>query len=229
MGWSGGGLGMTHPEGGTGSARAFGILGGTFDPVHEGHLALAAEARAVLDLGHVLFVPNADPPHKQDQRVTPSMHREAMVSLAIEGRPGFVLSRIELERPGPSYAVDTVADLAGQSRADGRPEPWFVLSAEVLDDFHTWRQPERVLDLCRIAVAPRPGAEPLDQSWVTQHYPGREDRFAFLPGPELDIAATDIRERVARGEPIDTLVPDSVASYIAAQGLYLAERRAAKR
>ena len=229
MGWSGGGLGMTHPEGGTGSARAFGILGGTFDPVHEGHLALAAEARAVLDLDHVLFVPNADPPHKQDQRVTPSMHREAMVSLAIEGRPGFALSRIELERPGPSYAVDTLADLASQSRADGRPEPWFVLSAEVLDDFHTWRQPERVLDLCRIAVAPRPGAEPLDRSWVTQHYPGREDRFAFLPGPELDIAATDIRERVARGEPIDTLVPDSVASYIAAQGLYVAERGAAKR
>jgi len=227
MGWPGGGLGMTHPEDGprsesaSGSARAFGILGGTFDPIHEGHLALAAEARAVLDLDHVLFVPNADPPHKQDQAVTPSMHREAMVSLAIEGRPRFVLSRIELERPGPSYAVDTVADLADQSRVEGRPEPWFVLSAEVLEDFHTWRQPDRVLDLCRIAVAPRPGAEPLDRSWVRQHYPGREDRFAFLPGPELGIAATDIRERVAHGRSIDELVPAAVASYITAEGLYV--------
>lgn len=211
---------MTDARVGEGDAKAFGILGGTFDPIHDGHLALAAEALRELDLEHVLFVPNADPPHKQDQTVTHSTHREAMAALAIEPEPHFVLSRIELERPGPSYAVDTVAELAERSRVEGRPEPWFVMSAEVLDGFASWREPEHILELCRVAVAPRPGAQPLDASWVAQHFPGRESRFAFLPGPELDIASTGIRERLARGESIDGLVPDSVARYIERADLY---------
>lgn len=217
------GLGVTDSRQGTSGQRAIGILGGTFDPVHNGHLALAREALQVLRLEQVLFVPNADPPHKQDSAVTPAGHREAMVALAIEPEPALVLSRIELERPGPSYAVDTVTDLAARSRGEGRPEPWFVLSAEVLDGFGTWRQPDRILELCRIAVAPRPGAEPLDRAWVAAHYPGREARFAFLPGPELDIASTTIRERVGRGEPIRDLAPASVVGYIESQGLYRAE------
>jgi nicotinate-nucleotide adenylyltransferase len=200
--------------------RALGILGGTFDPVHRGHLALAAEAQQLLDLEQVLFVPNADPPHKQDQAVTEARHREAMVAAAIGETPTFVLSRIELERPGPSYAVDTVADVAERSATEGRPEPWFVLSAEVLDGFHGWRQPDRVLEHCRIAVAPRPGAQPLDVTWVSRHFPGREDRFAFLPGPELDIAATVIRERVANGQSIEALAPAAVIAYIERHGLY---------
>ena len=209
-----------------GSGRgAIGILGGTFDPVHLGHLALAAEARSLLDLEQVLFVPNADPPHKQDQPVTAAHQREAMVALAIAEHPAFVLDRIELERPGPSYAVDTVAALAERCRTQGRPEPWFVLSAEVLEDFHTWRQPERVLELCRVAVAPRPGAEPLDRSWVTQHYPGREDRFAFLPGPELDIASTVIRARVCDGADVSDLVPTAVRIYIKTHRLYRSDER----
>ncbi len=200
--------------------RAIGILGGTFDSIHLGHLALAREAWSELGLAQILFVPNADPPHKQNQRITAAEHREAMVALAIAGESAFVLSRLELERPGPSYAVDTVAELAARSRRERRPEPWFVLSAEVLDDFHEWHQPDRMLDLCRIAVAPRPGAEPLDRAWVMAHYPGREDRFAFLPGPELDIASTTIRERVRAGLPIGELVPAAVARYIEAEGLY---------
>lgn len=202
--------------------RALGILGGTFDPVHDGHLALAREALAELDLERVLFVPNADPPHKQQQVVTSARHREAMVALAIAPEPAFELSRIELERPGPSYAVDTVAELAERSRAEGRPEPWFVMSAEVLDDFAGWREPDRIMRLCRVAVAPRPGAGPLDRHWVAEHHPGFEDRFAFLPGPELDIASTRIRERVAAGQPIDDRVPDVVVRYIEAEGLYRA-------
>lgn len=201
-------------------ARAFGILGGTFDPVHLGHLALAGEARTELDLERVLFVPNADPPHKQGQAVTPARHREAMVTLAIADEPAFVLSRIELERPGLSYAVDTVAELAARSRAEGRPEPWFILSAEVLEDFDSWHQPRRVMELTRLAVAPRPGAAPLDRTWVSRHYPGFEDRFAFLPGPELDIASTDIRAAVAAGRSIASSVPGPVADYIARERLY---------
>jgi nicotinate-nucleotide adenylyltransferase len=200
--------------------RTFGILGGTFDPIHDGHLALAREALDVLDLEHVLFVPNADPPHKPAGAVTAAVHREAMVGLAIEPERAFVLSRIELERPGPSYAIETVTALADRARGEGRPEPWFVLSAEVLDDFATWREPERILDTVRLAVAPRPGADPLDERWVAATYPGREERFAFLPGPMLDIASTTVRARVAAGEPIDDLVPPVVARYIAEHGLY---------
>jgi nicotinate-nucleotide adenylyltransferase len=147
-----------------------------------------------------------------------------MVALAIEPVPAFVLSRLELERPGPSYAVDTVAELARRSHEEGRPEPWFVMSAEVLDDFHAWRAPERILELCRIAVAPRPGAEPLDDSWVRARFPGRERRFRFLPGPELDIASTGIRARVASGRTITGLVPASVLRYIEEHGLYAGER-----
>jgi nicotinate-nucleotide adenylyltransferase len=216
---------------GTGAtpARPFGILGGTFDPIHAGHLALAHEARTILGLDHVLFVPNADPPHKRSQEVTAARHREAMVTLAIGAEPGLRLSRLELDRPGPSYAVDTVAELAGRSRAEGRPEPWFILSAEVLDDFHTWREPLRILELCRIAVAPRPGADSLGRAWLSEHYPGREDRFEFLPGPELDIASTVIRDRVGRGQSISGLVPEAVERYIVEHGLYRLPSRAGAR
>lgn len=218
-----------HPGTGATPARPFGILGGTFDPIHGGHLALAQEARIVLGLDHVLFVPNSDPPHKRSQEVTPARHREAMVRLAIGTEPGLRLSRLELDRPGPSYAVDTVAELAERSRAEGRPEPWFILSAEVLDDFHTWREPLRILELCRIAVAPRPGADSLGRAWLAQHYPGREDRFEFLPGPELDIASTVIRDRVGRGQSISGLVPEAVERYIVEHGLYRLPSRAGAR
>ncbi len=224
MGRRGGSLGVSKGGSEGPSAGAFGILGGTFDPVHCGHLALAREALAVLDIDSVLFVPNADPPHKRGVAVTAAVHREAMVDLAIAPEPGFVLSRVELERPGPSYAVDTVSQLAQRSRAEGRPEPWFVLSAEVLEGFAAWREPDRILALCRIAVAPRPGAEPLDAAWVRANHPGREDRFTFLPGPELDIASTAIRERVRRGQSIDELTPAPVVRYIAQRGLYRAAR-----
>jgi nicotinate-nucleotide adenylyltransferase len=215
-----GGLGVSEDGPEPWALRAIGILGGTFDPVHRGHLALAREALAELDLEQVLFVPNADPPHKRGQAVTAAHHREAMVTRAIEPEPAFVLSRVELERPGPSYAVDTVIEMADRSRAEGRPEPWFVLSAEVLEGFHGWRDPEGILRHCRVAVAPRPGAEPLDRDWVTAHFPGFEDRFAFLPGPELDIASTAIRERIARGQPVDDLLPEAVLRYIETEGLY---------
>lgn len=211
---------MTEPAVASPAARAVGILGGTFDPVHLGHLALAHEALAELALERVLFVPNATPPHKPERAVTAAHHRAAMVLLAIEPDPAFELSRIELERTGPSFAVDTVAELAARASEEGRPEPWFILSAEVLDGFHGWRQPERILELCRLAVAPRLGSEPIDHDWVARRYPGREERFAFLPGPELDIASTTIRERVRQGLSVEALVPAAVEHYILEHGLY---------
>ena len=211
---------MAHIPVASGTRRAIGILGGTFDPIHDGHLALAHEALAVLDLERVLFVPNARPPHKRDQIVTSASHREAMIRLAIADVPGFLLSRIELERGGPSYAVDTVTELAAMSRAEGRIEPWFILSVEALADLPSWRAPLRILEVCRIAVAPRQGSEDIDAAWVAERFPGHVERFTFLPGPELDIASTTIRDRVAAGLTIDRLVPPAVERYIMETGLY---------
>jgi nicotinate-nucleotide adenylyltransferase len=200
--------------------RAIGILGGTFDPIHDGHLALAREARAALDLDRVLFVPNARPPHKRDQIVTSAYHREAMIRLAIAGEPGFELSRIELDRVGPSYAVDTVTQLAVLSQAEGRPEPWFILSAEALAELPTWREPLAILERCRVAVAPRPGSEAIDEGWVTEHFPAHRERITFLAGPSVDIASTTVRDRVAAGMPISGLVPAAVERYVDEAGLY---------
>ena len=200
--------------------RALGILGGTFDPVHVGHIALARQALDELDLERVLFVPNGDPPHKQDQAVTAASEREVMVRLAIADEPGLDLSRVELEREGPSYAVDTVVELAGLSRSEGRPEPWFILSAEAFSEFDTWRDPERILEMCRLAVAQRAGAELSVSEAMVARFPGFEDRIMFLSGPMVDVASTDIRELVAAGEAIDALVPAVVAERIREQNLY---------
>jgi nicotinate-nucleotide adenylyltransferase len=204
--------------------QAIGILGGTFDPIHLGHLALAREARQALDLESVLVVPNAIPPHK-GPGVSASEHRAAMVHLAIADDPALELSTLELDRPGPSYAVDTVAAVAERSRAEGRPEPWFILSDEALAELPTWRQPQRILELARIAAAPRPGWPRPQPDWLEEHFPGRSSRVTFLDGPALDIAASDVRARVARGEDISGLVPAAVAAYVTGHGLYGAASR----
>jgi nicotinate-nucleotide adenylyltransferase len=202
------------------ASRAIGILGGTFDPVHVGHLAVADVALGALDLDRVVLMPAGLPPHKLDRPITDAAHREAMLRLAIAGRPGLEVSRLELERPGPSYAVDTLAHVADVSTAEGRPAPWFILSGEALAGFPDWRDPDRILELGRIAVAPRPGAAVPDAAWLEATFPGRADRFAFLPGPRVAVSATDIRRRVLEGRPIDGLVPPSVERYIMEHDLY---------
>ena len=133
-----------------------GILGGTFDPVHHGHLVIAEEAREALGLERVVLVPAAQPPHKPGRPVTAAAHRLAMLELATGGNPAFSISRVELERGGPSYTVETL----GVLRSGGVADPWFILSAEALAEFPDWREPARVLDLCRLAVVPRGGYEP---------------------------------------------------------------------
>ncbi len=193
-----------------------GILGGTFDPIHHGHLVIAEEAREALGLERVLLVPTASPPHKPGRPVTDAADRLAMVGLAIAGNPGFEVSRVETERGGASYTVDTLAALA----ADGIDQPWFILSAEALAGFAAWREPGRILDLCRLAVVPRDGYEPLDRAWIAERFPGREDRVRFLPGPLLPISGSVVRRRAAVGRSVRYLVPDAVARYIAAHRLY---------
>jgi nicotinate-nucleotide adenylyltransferase len=195
-----------------------GVFGGTFDPIHHGHLAIAEEAREALGLERVLFVPAAASPFKTDGDATDAVHRLAMVEAAIEGNPSFTCSRLELDRPGPSFTVDTLAALAGEG--SGPDALWLILSSEALAGLPRWREPGRILDLARLAVVPRAGHDPLGPDWACATFPGREDRFRFLPGPLLPISGSVIRRRAAAGRSVRYLVPDAVARYIKMYGLY---------
>jgi nicotinate-nucleotide adenylyltransferase len=206
---------LSNPE-----PRALGILGGTFDPIHDAHLAIAQATLEALDLEAVLFVPAGLPPHKRDRVVTPPRHRVAMTELAVSSNPAFRVSRIEVERTGPSYAVDTVHEIADRSAAEGRPSPVFIVSVETLRGLITWREPQRLVSLCRLAVAPRCGHRRPGNEWLAEHFPGLEQQVMFLDGPELGHSGSDIRARVASGRSISYLVPTPVDAYIARNHLY---------
>jgi nicotinate-nucleotide adenylyltransferase len=198
----------------------WGILGGTFDPIHYAHLAIAESAREELGLAGVLFVPAGLPPHKPDRIVSAPSHRAAMVELAIADNPAFRLSRMELDRSGPSYSVDTVRLLL-EADPEGSPERYvFIVSAEALASLHTWREPRRLLELTELAVVPRLGVRSPGRAWVAEHFPGQEDRVLFLDGPELGHSASDIRRRASQGRSIRYLVPAAVEAYIKEHSLY---------
>ena len=204
------------------ATRPWGVLGGTFDPIHLGHLAVAEQTRQTLDLAGVVFIPAAQSPLKLGRPATPAEQRVAMVELAVAGNDAFRVSRMELERPTPSYTVDTLQALhaGGRIAGAGLPDPWLILSAESLRGLVDWRLPERLLDLCRVAVVPRRGFEAPPPGWIEERFPGRADRFLMLDGPDLGPSATDIRARMASGRSIRYLVPNAVARYIDTQGLY---------
>ena len=203
---------------------SLGILGGTFDPIHVGHLAIAEQVREVLGLERVLFVPSRLPVHKPGRPVSPADDRVAMVALAIAGNPAFALSREEVDRPGPSYAVDTLEAFADEARAAGRePDLTFILSAEAYAGLPTWHRPARILELSRMAVVPRPGTPPADPDEIARLLPGADRRTVLVDGPLLDVSASSIRARVAGGRSIRYLVPDAVIAYISDHGLYASE------
>jgi nicotinate-nucleotide adenylyltransferase len=195
-----------------------GILGGTFDPIHHGHLAIAEEARESLGLETVVFVPAAESPFKTERATSPAADRVAMAEAAIAGNPAFDVSRMEIERPAPSWTVDTLEELA--ELGHGPASLWLILSSEALAGLPRWRDPGRIIDLARIAVVPRGGFEPLGPAWVEDHFPGREDRFRFLAGPLLPISGSVVRRRAAVGRSVRYLVPDAVAGYISQHALY---------
>ena len=198
---------------------SLGILGGTFDPIHHGHLLIAEEAREALGLERVLLVPAAAPPHKPGRPVTDATDRLEMVELAIAGNPAFEVGRQELERGGTSYTVDTLLALRAE-RGAAAGDPWLILSSEALAELPSWRDPDGILGLCRLAVVPRGGYADLDHAWVAARFPGREDRVRFLPGPLLPISGSVVRRRAAAGRSVRYLVPDAVATYIAQHRLY---------
>jgi nicotinate-nucleotide adenylyltransferase len=207
--------------------NAWGILGGTFDPVHYAHLAVAEQTRERLGLHGILFVPAAVPPHKPGRPMSVARHRLAMVELAIADNGAFHVSRVELDRAGPSYTADTVAALLadpprelGVGGKAGDLELVVIVSAEALALFHDWHEPLRLLDLCRVAVVPRRGYELPARDWLRRHFPGREARFIVLEGPDLGHSASAIRERVRAGRSIRYLVPPPVERYVRAHGLY---------
>jgi nicotinate-nucleotide adenylyltransferase len=197
---------------------AIGILGGTFDPPHIGHLAIAEEAREALGLARVLFLPAGDPWQKAGRAVTPAAIRVAMVEAAVAGNPAFAGETCEVERTGPTYTVETLADLATRGVAR---DPWFILSAEALAGFATWRSPERVLGLARLAVVPRGPADPgpaVDA--FRARFAVSEERLAVLDGPRLDVSSSALRARVRAGRSIRYLVPAAVAALVAEYALY---------
>lgn len=186
-----------------------GILGGTFDPIHSGHVLLAQAVRERLSLDRVLFVPAADPPHKEDH-VASAAHRLEMVRLAIDGLDGFEVSRAELDRAGPSYTVDTVRQL-GARFPDS--ELFLIIGADNIADLSSWHDPEGILELATVVSGTRadtagPGTGPF------------ADLIQRLPTPTYDISSTDIRHRLLQGLPIRCLVPEAVERYVAQHGLY---------
>jgi nicotinate-nucleotide adenylyltransferase len=194
-----------------------GILGGTFDPPHLAHLALAEEARTRLGLDRVLFVPAGDPWRKAGQDITPAEHRLAMVRLAVAGKPHFEVCTLEIERKGPSYTADTLAELA--ARYGPEAELYFLMGEDALHDMPNWKEPERIAALARLIVAPRPDLpepSPPPESAI----PGLAERLIPLDMPPIDISATALRERARRGLSLRDQVPPAVAEYIEKQGLY---------
>ena len=201
-----------------------GILGGTFDPIHNGHLAIADAARGCLGLDRVIFIPAGRPWLKARSlgQVTDAEHRMAMVRLAIEGCPHFEASSMEVERPGLTYTVDTLAELkARDSGSSGRTEMYLILGMDSMRELRRWHEPERLFEMCVVVAVSRPDTDDITPSSFEHDFPAAADRFRLLRGPMLDISATDVRNRVAEGRPIDGRVPASVERYIREHGLYL--------
>ncbi len=193
-----------------------GILGGTFDPPHMGHLVIAQEALTQLGLAQVIFAPTRQPPHKIGNAITPIEHRVEMVRRAIAPHLQFMLSRVDVDRAGPTYTVDTLRLLREQL---GPVDLYFIMGMDSLASLLTWHAPEELIRLCRLAVFNRPGFA-VDLDALEAQLPGVRERVALLSAPTLDIAASDLQRRVRAGLPITHLVPEAVAAYIAEQGLY---------
>ena len=208
------------------TAPVLGVFGGTFDPIHIAHLAVAEAARDALGLERVLFVPNLKPPHKPDQRVTPAADRLAMVRAAIAGNAAFDVSTIEIDREGPSYTSDTLDALrAERLQAGGSDELALILSVEALAGLATWHEPARVLELATLVVAPRDGFPDVGPEAIARLVPGADARVVTLDGPRMRLSASEIRARAAAGRSLRYLVPDAVAAYIGDHDLYNQPRR----
>ena len=197
-----------------------GVLGGTFDPIHNGHLLMAEEARARLNLASVLFVPASQPWLKADSPILAAEHRVEMVRRAIAGKPYFKLSTMEIEREGPTYTVDTIVELG--SRLEDGDELFFILGQDNLAQLPQWHEPSRLVEMCYLVAVPRPDTRTPNLKALEADIPGMSQRVMLMDKPNVDISASVIRDRVRRGLSILHLVPEPVSRYIRENGLYTA-------
>lgn len=207
--------------GGVGAKKRIGIIGGTFDPIHIGHLVAAEGAREAAGLDEVIFVPAGDPPHKEAEKVSDARHRYVMTLLATVTNPRFSVSRIELDRQGKSFTVDTLEAMR-RELGDG-VELYFILGSDAMADVPNWHEPARLLTLCRFLVVGRPGwdKESVERS-LGPLYPPNRERIQMVDIPAVDVSSREIRARVREGRSIRYLVPEMVERYIERQGLYKA-------
>ncbi|MBD8043460.1 nicotinate-nucleotide adenylyltransferase [Arthrobacter sp. Sa2BUA2] len=185
-----------------------GVMGGTFDPIHHGHLVAASEVAAVFNLDEVVFVPTGEPWHKPAQEVTPAEHRYLMTVVATASNPRFTVSRVDIDRPGPTYTIDTLRDLR---RARPDAELFFITGADAMAQILSWKDVQELWTLAHFVGVTRPGHELQNM--------GRDD-VSLLEVPAMAISSTDCRQRVAASEPVWYLVPDGVVQYIAKHNLY---------
>lgn len=198
--------------------KRVGILGGTFDPIHVGHLMTAEAVRDEYHLDKVIFIPAAVPPHKQNQDVTEAMHRYVMTVLATCSNHNFEVSDIEMNRPGPSYTIDTIRELLERFGED--TEFYFITGADAIQEIHTWDRIEELLEMCHFIGASRQGCLPdVNQIKASFGELGKR-KIHRLETPELEISSTDIRNRIKKGYSIKYIVPTAVEQYIYKQGLY---------
>ena len=193
--------------------RRVGVMGGTFDPIHHGHLVAASEVQAWFDLDEVVFVPTGAPWQKADREVSPAEDRYLMTVIATAANPRFRVSRVDIDRQGPTYTIDTLRDLHAQLPD---AELYFITGADALADIFTWRGVEDLFELARFVGCTRPGYE-MDKATLDAI---PSDRVTMIEIPALAISSTDCRDRTRRGQPVWYLVPDGVVQYIAKHELY---------
>jgi nicotinate-nucleotide adenylyltransferase len=198
--------------------KKIGVMGGTFDPIHRGHLAVAKEACREAGLNEIIFLPAGQPYFKDLSTITAAEDRLNMLRLAVAGNPCYSISRLEIDRPGPSYAVESMARI----RAGLEPEDelFFIMGWDSLMTLPLWYEADRLVRLCRFIAAPRPGYPHPDITVLEKDLPGISGRTIILEKPLIDISATEIRRRVSQDLPIDHLVVPEVAAYIKDHGLY---------
>jgi len=195
-----------------------GVLGGTFDPIHMGHLIIAEETRTRLDLAEVLFMPAREPWLKANNYISPAEHRVQMVRLAIADEPAFKLSTMEIERAGPSYTVDTIAELKGQIGVGDKL--FFILGWDNLIQLPQWHEPSQLVKMCHLVAVPRVGYPHPKLKTLAAAISGLSQSVILLNTPQIEISSSEIRNRVARGLSIHHLVPEPVEKYIREHNLY---------
>lgn len=194
-----------------------GVLGGTFDPIHRGHLHLADAAAAALQLDRLILIPAGDPWRKHGTGVTPAQHRYAMTAAAVAERGGGLeISDIELQRDGPTYTLDTIADL----RAAGAQQLWWIMAADALADLPNWHQPGQIVTKSRLGVARRPGTE-ISGAELDRLLPGLARWTDWIPMDPVDLSSTALRHRIRNGDTPRGDIPPAALAYIRSNGLYL--------